>query len=71
MDTILQMIQTLGFPIVVAVAAGYYIKYQNDNYQRDLKEERELHRQESRELSEAINNNTRVMQELLHKLEDT
>lgn len=54
---IITMISTLGFPIVCCVACFWYI---NKNG--------EQHKQEMDKMSEAINNNTLVMQKLIDKL---
>lgn len=56
-DVITTLITTVGFPIVVCLAMMYYVKYLNDQ-----------HKQEIDKLSEAIQNNTLVMQRLLDKL---
>ena len=51
------LITTVGFPVVVCLAMMYYVKYLNDQ-----------HKQEIDKLSEALQNNTLVMQRLLTKL---
>ena len=51
------LITTVGFPVVVCLAMMYYVKYLNDQ-----------HKQEIDKLSEALQNNTIVMQRLLDKL---
>lgn len=56
-ETIINLITTVGFPVVVCLATMYYIKYLNDQ-----------HKQEIDKLSEALQNNTLVMQRLLDKL---
>lgn len=56
-STITTLITTVGFPVVVCLATMYYIKYLNDQ-----------HKQEIDKLSEALQNNTLVMQRLLDKL---
>lgn len=56
-DVITTLITTVGFPIVVCLAMMYYVKYLNDQ-----------HKNEIDKLSEAIQNNTLVMQRLLDKL---
>lgn len=79
LETIIQLIQQLGFPIAVAAACGLYIKYRDDKndaklteintmYHDELKAERADHKSEMTSITEAINNNTRVMQQLLDKL---
>ena len=36
MEDILQVINTVGFPIAVCLALGYYIKYMTDNHQKEI-----------------------------------
>lgn len=79
LDTVIQLIQQLGFPIAVAAACGMYIKYRDDKndekiktlnatYVEELKAERAEHKAEMSSITEAVNNNTLVMQKLLDKL---
>ena len=56
-ETIINLVTTVGFPVAVCLATMYYIKYLNDQ-----------HKQEIDKLSEALQNNTLVMQRLLDKL---
>lgn len=81
METILQMVQTLGFPIAVAIACGFYIKYRDDKgdlktekmqetFTSELRSEREDHKKEMESITQAVNNNTLVMQKLLDKLQE-
>ena len=52
------IVGTLGFPIVMCLMFFKYIRQMT-----------EQHKQEVKELSEAVNNNTLVMQQLIDKLE--
>ncbi len=52
------IVGTLGFPIVMCLMFFKYIKQMT-----------EQHKQEVKELSEAVNNNTLVMQQLIDKWE--
>lgn len=60
MDTsqIIQIISTLGFPIVMCGALFWYMIQQ-----------REAHKEEIDKMSEALNNNTLVIQKLLDEME--
>lgn len=53
-----QFISNVGFPIAACIVCFWYM---------DKQETR--HKQETDKLADSINNNTAVMQELLHKLE--
>ena len=61
MDTnvIIQLVSTLGFPIVCCGFLGWYIVRTTD-----------AHKEESAKMTEAIHNNTMVIQKLVDKLED-
>lgn len=58
-NTIIQIISTLGFPIVCCGFLGWYIVRTTD-----------AHKSESDKMIEAIHNNTIVIQKLVDKLED-
>lgn len=79
LEQIIQVVQQLGFPVAVAAACAFYVKYRDDKsdakleklqsvYAEDLKSERADHKQEMASITEAVNNNTLVMQKLLDKL---
>ena len=81
LESIIQIVQQLGFPIAVAAACALYVKYRDDKadskleklqevYAGQMKEEREYHKQEMGAITEAVNNNTLVMQKLLDKLQE-
>lgn len=63
-NVILQAIGTLGFPIVCAVAMGWYVKYVTDKNREDIATLNEQHQQEMKEVTEALNNNTLALQKL-------
>lgn len=56
-STITQFVSTLGFPIAVCLVCFWYINKRE-----------EQHKEEVTKLSEAINNNTVVMQKLVDRL---
>ena len=58
-NVITQLIGSLGFPIMVAIACFWYINKQT-----------EQHKAEIDNMSEAVNNNTLVIQKLLEKWEN-
>ena len=57
-DSIVQLITTVGFPICCCLAMGWYINKQAQQ-----------HKDEMGVMAEAINKNTLVMEKLLSKLE--
>ena len=67
-NVVSQFISQFGYPIVVSLIAFWYINKTNQQYREDTKEMRENHINEVKTLSDAVNNNTMVMQRLLDKL---
>lgn len=57
MDAIIQVVQTLGFPIAVAIA----LFWQNTKMQ-------DQHKEEMAKITEALNNNTIALTELKDKI---
>ena len=70
LTTLAQLIGTLGFPIVACCAMAYYFAKVNDNYRTDIKELQSNHKEEIAKMTEAINNNTLVIQKLVDKMDD-
>lgn len=68
-NTLITMIGSLGFPIVACVAIGWFFAKVNDNYRNDIKELQSTHREEVKAMTDAINNNTLVIQKLIDKME--
>lgn len=64
-NTIIQMVGSLGFPIVACVAMAYFFAKVNDNYRNDIKEMNASHKEEMTAMTAAINNNTLVIQKLV------
>lgn len=81
MEDIIQIIQTVGFPIACAVAMFLMLQSEQKAHKEESEKLTEtitdmkitfnnaIHDQENK-ITEAINNNTLVIQKLLDKLED-
>ena len=81
MQDFITIIQSVGFPIAVAIAMFIMLQQEQKQHTEESKQIRDalteqkaafteaIHNQESR-TTEAINNNTLVMQRLLDKLEE-
>ena len=69
-NTIITLVGSLGFPIVACIAMGWFFAKVNDNYRQDIKEIQTTHREETKTMTEAINNNTMVLQKLCDRLDD-
>ena len=68
-NTVLQAISAVGFPIVACCAMAYFFALTNKNYRDDLKEQNANHKEETKNLVDAINNNSMVIQRLIDKLD--
>lgn len=73
METWVQLIGTLGFPIVACISMALYVKEQTKNNREDVKELNAQHSQEMAtfkdEIKEALNNNTIALTKLCEKLD--
>lgn len=68
-DTIVQIVSSVGFPIVCCWFCFWYVKYITDKNREDIANLNEQHKEESNKMIEAINNNTLVMERLVEKIE--
>lgn len=64
-----EMISTVGFPIVCFLLCGWYVKYREDKNDEKVEKLNNQHDTESKQMIEAINNNTMALQKLAEKLE--
>ena len=69
MQGVVQMISTVGFPILCACACGYYVKYITDKNRGQIAELNEKHKAEIDEIVKSINNNTVALTKLAERLE--
>ena len=80
MDAVLNLIQSIGFPIACCLFLGYFIKQQNDEYREDVKsitvkyeaaieEMSEKYERQIEKFSGAIDQNTQVLTAIGAKLE--
>lgn len=82
METVISLIQSVGFPIAVAVAMFVMLQGEQKEHKAESQQIRDavtdlkieftetIHKMES-QTTEAINNNTLVIQKLLDKLEES
>lgn len=70
MENIMQLISNYIFPVVACIALAWYFAKVNEQYRQDIKDLNATHKEETKQLSEAIDNNTKVIQRLLDKMED-
>lgn len=67
-ETIVQIVQSVGFPIAMCVAMGAYVKYTEDKSREERIELQAQHVEEMDTVKTALNNNTLALQELVGKL---
>lgn len=68
-NEIISIVQSLGFPIVMCAAMGWFVYFMYNKNRDDMNILRETHSQETNELRTAIENNTLVMQKLIDQLD--
>ena len=69
-ETILTIIGSYGFPICACIAIAVFFNKVNENYRSDIKELSSTHKEEVKAMTEAINQNTLVIQKLCDSLDD-
>ena len=67
-NAIIQMITTVGFPIVMCGAMAWYVKYISDRHSQEVQQLNEQHQGEMKQVTEALNNNTLALQKLCDKI---
>lgn len=67
-NDILTAVTTVGFPIVCCGAMMYYVKYTTDKHREEIETLNTQHRDEMKEVTNAINNNTLALQKLCDKM---
>lgn len=70
MEAALNIIQTIGFPMACCIALAIAVKYLFDIFIKKIDDLEKAHKEETDHLSEAVNNNTSVIRELLSKLSE-
>ena len=69
LNIIMTLVGSLGFPIVACIGLGWYVKYMTDTNRSDMTELRKEHKDEMTKMTEALNNNTLVIQKIIDKLD--
>lgn len=78
MDTIVDLLQSFGFPIVMCLVMAYYVKYQSDKEREDRNGQNERHAKEREDMNSRHEKEVDTMRsaldantEALHALEKT
>lgn len=67
-NDILTAVTTVGFPIVCCGAMMYYVKYTTDKHREEIETLNMQHKDEMKEVTNAVNNNTLALQKLCDKM---
>lgn len=67
---ILTLIGQYVFPIVACVAMGWYVKDQGDKNREQISDIMKQHKDEMKEVTTALNNNTLALQRLTDFMEE-
>ena len=67
-QTIIQLISAVGFPITMCGAMGWFVVDQTNKHREEVSKLNEQHEAEMNTVVEAINNNTVALKELSIKL---
>ena len=65
---LLDAVSVVGFPIVMCLIFIYYVKYLNDTNREQINQLQAQHRQETSELTKAVENNTLALTKLIDKI---
>ena len=67
-NDLLTAVTTVGFPIVCCGAMMYYVKYTTDKHREEIETLNTQHKDEMKEVTNAVNNNTLALQKLCDKM---
>lgn len=65
----IQAVSVLGFPIVMCGAMAWYVKYITDVNNKQIEQLNNTHKEEMKDVTEALNNNTLALQHLTDLIE--
>ena len=68
LNVVTTAISTVGFPIVCFLMSGFYVKYREDKNDEKISSIMTIHDEESRRMTDALNNNTIALTKLTDKL---
>lgn len=66
---LLDAVSVVGFPIVMCLIFIYYVKYLTDTNRDQINQLQQQHRQETSELTKAVENNTLALTRLIEKID--
>lgn len=69
MNVVMQMVATLGFPIVACIAMGWFVCDNTKKHRDEVSKLNEQHKEEMSQVTTALNNNTLALQRLCDKMD--
>ena len=64
MMEVVELIQTIGFPIACVIGMGWFCVKMMTAYREDMKESQQTHKEETAALTQAISNNTTALNKI-------
>lgn len=64
-NDIIQMVTTVGFPIAMCLILAWYVKTRDEEHTEQINRITEMHKEEARTMTEALQNNTLTIQKLV------
>ena len=64
-NDIIQMVTTVGFPIAMCLILAWYVKTRDEVHTEQINRITEMHKEEARMMTEALQNNTLTVQKLV------
>lgn len=71
LNSIVTVISSIGFPIVACIGLGWYVKYQTDQNNAEVKEMRTEYQSQIEKVTEALTNNTIALNRLCDKFDNS
>lgn len=67
--SVTQIIMSIGFPIVACIAMAWYVREITNKHDEQIERMNNQHKEEMKQVTEALNNNTLALQRLCDKLD--
>lgn len=68
-STVTQIVSTVGFPIAMCLILAWYVKTLNDTHSEQITKLNQEHKEEVKQMTEAVQNNTLTIQKLVDLLQ--
>lgn len=68
-NQVIQIVSTLGFPIVMSGAMAWYVYHMSETNRQEVEKLNERHKEEMEKVTEALNNNTLALTKLCERMD--